>query len=70
MRTLPHLQVFREDGLLSFDAATQVYGMDWFEGAIARPGLVLKDVVRAVQPQLAEQARGSGGKGSGEGLQG
>lgn len=28
------------------------YGSDWFEGAIARPGQVLKDFVRAIQPQL------------------
>jgi hypothetical protein len=45
--------VFREDGLLSFNAETGEYGMDWFEGAIARPGQVLKDLVRAAQPELA-----------------
>ncbi len=54
---LPTCQVFREDGLLSYDEAGGAYGMDWFEGAIARPGQVLKDVVRAVQPQLADKVR-------------
>lgn len=33
-------------------------GLDWFEGAIARPGQVLKDVVRAVQPELASKVSG------------
>ena len=49
------LQGFREDGLLSDSAG--MYGMDWFEGALARPGEVLKDVVRAVQPALVPQVR-------------
>jgi hypothetical protein len=52
-------QVFREDGRLSYDPASQVYGMDWFEGAIARPGQVLRDIVRAVQPQLTKEVSGS-----------
>lgn len=51
--------MFREDGLLSYDEAGGAYGMDWFEGAIARPGQVLKDLVRAVQPQLADKVRGA-----------
>ncbi|KAI3437818.1 hypothetical protein D9Q98_000265 [Chlorella vulgaris] len=51
-------QVFREDGLLSFNAETGEYGMDWFEGAIARPGQVLKDLVRAAQPELAAKDQG------------
>lgn len=51
-------KVFREDGLLSYDEAGGAYGMDWFEGAIARPGQVLKDLVRAVQPQLADKDQG------------
>lgn len=55
------LQVFRLDGLLSLqrvpdftDPSKTVdqYGQDWFEGAIARPGKVLKDIVRAVQGQV------------------
>lgn len=61
--TLPawtNKKVFRQDGLLSLqhvpdftDPSKTVdqYGSDWFEGAIARPGKVLKDIVRAVQGQ-------------------
>ncbi|PRW56963.1 flagellar associated [Chlorella sorokiniana] len=61
--TLPawaNKKVFRPDGLLSLqrvpdftDPSKTVdqYGSDWFEGAIARPGKVLKDIVRAVQGQ-------------------
>lgn len=53
-------KVYRLDGLLSLkrvpdftDPSKTVdqYGQDWFEGAIARPGKVLKDIVRAVQGQ-------------------
>lgn len=46
-------QVFREDGLLSYSDAAG-YGLDWFEGAIARPDAVLTDVVRAANPSLAQ----------------
>lgn len=41
--------IFREDGLLSKDG-----GLDWFEGAIARPEKVLADIVRMV-----DNARGA-----------
>ncbi|KAI7839391.1 hypothetical protein COHA_006792 [Chlorella ohadii] len=53
-------KVFRPDGLLSLQRTpdftdpsktVDTYGSDWFEGAIARPGKVLKDIVRAVQGQ-------------------
>ncbi|KAL4424905.1 hypothetical protein ABPG77_002128 [Micractinium sp. CCAP 211/92] len=46
-------KVFREDGLLSYSDAAG-YGLDWFEGAIARPDAVLTDVVRAANPSLAQ----------------
>ena len=35
--------IFREDGLISKDN-----GMDWYEGAITRPGKVLVDMIRVV----------------------
>jgi hypothetical protein len=38
-------RIFREDGLLS-----ATLGLDWFEGAIAHPELVLKDMVSALHP--------------------
>ena len=41
------LQVFREDGLLS---ASPNFGLDWFEGAIAKPDLVLADFYSAFHP--------------------
>ena len=37
----------REDGLVS---PAPSYGLDWFEGAIARPDQVLQDFVHAVNP--------------------
>ncbi|KAK9815192.1 hypothetical protein WJX73_010478 [Symbiochloris irregularis] len=40
-------QVFREDGLIG---PAPSYGLDWFEGAIARPDLVLGDFAAAVAP--------------------
>merc|ERR1712130_575825 len=39
--------VYREDGLAS---PAPSYGLDWFEGALARPDLVLQDFVHAVDP--------------------
>ena len=36
--------MFREDGLLS---ASPNFGLDWFEGAIAKPHLVLADFYSA-----------------------
>lgn len=44
LKWLKNNAIFREDGLISSDG-----GLDWFEGAIARPDKVLSDVVRAVQ---------------------
>ena len=38
-------QVFREDGLLS-----SALGLDWFEGAIVKPDLVLADFYSAFHP--------------------
>lgn len=40
-------QVYREDGLIG---PAPSYGLDWFEGAIARPDLVLSDFAAAVTP--------------------
>ena len=37
--------MFREDGLLS-----AALGLDWFEGAIAKPDLVLADFYTAFHP--------------------
>lgn len=44
LKWLNNNAIFREDGLISVDG-----GLDWFEGAIARPDKVLSDIVRAVQ---------------------
>ena len=42
-------QVFREDGIISATG-----GLDWFEGAIARPDKILKDLVRALSPEKTQ----------------
>lgn len=42
-------KVYREDGLLSQDQ-----GMDWFEGALLQPASLLRDMIRAVRPEIAE----------------
>jgi hypothetical protein len=47
------VQVFREDGLLSKDTGMGP-GMDWYEGALVRPADLLKDMLRAVRPDLVE----------------
>ncbi len=47
------VQVFREDGLLSQDSGMGP-GMDWYEGALVRPADVLRDMLRAVRPDLVE----------------
>lgn len=39
--------MFREDGLLS---GSPNFGLDWFEGAIAKPDLVLADFYSAFHP--------------------
>ena len=41
------LQVFREDGLIS---GSPNFGLDWFEGAIAKPDAVLADFYSAFHP--------------------
>lgn len=48
----PSLQVFREDGLLS---GSPNFGLDWFEGAIAKPDLVLADFYSAFHPTVSVQ---------------
>ena len=40
-------QVFREDGLLS---PSPNFGLDWFEGAVAKPDQVLQDFYTAYHP--------------------
>jgi hypothetical protein len=42
-------QVFREDGLIS---PSPNYGLDWFEGAIAKPDAVLQDFYTAFHPTV------------------
>ena len=43
------VQVFREDGLIS---PSPNFGLDWFEGAIAKPDAVLKDFYTAFHPTV------------------
>lgn len=52
----PAPQIFRTDGTVA-EVGPGNYGSDWFEGAIARPGQVLKDFVRAIQPELQKVRR-------------
>lgn len=47
-------RIFREDGLVSFEEG--MYGLDWFESAIARPGRVLADLVRIVHLEITQDA--------------
>lgn len=59
--------MYREDGLLGFDPATGSYGMDWFEGALTRPGQVIRDLVRTVHPQALQEAQVRGLAGGWQG---
>eukprot|EP00887_Chlorella_sp_A99_P001798 scaffold19.g1798.t1 len=45
-------RVYREDGLVSANGS-----MDWFEGAVARPDAVLKDLFRVLYPTNASNFR-------------
>ncbi|GAB4819434.1 hypothetical protein N2152v2_006480 [Parachlorella kessleri] len=48
-------KVFREDGLLSNDTGMGP-GMDWYEGALVRPADLLRDMLRAVHPDIVQDA--------------
>ena len=44
---------------MNFDEG--MYGLDWFEGALVRPGRVLADLARVLHPEIAQVGGWVGG---------